>query len=100
MAYADVNENGVIQTSTIPKRITADMITHVPGSGQYCFDQALLGFEPSSAMVAGDNSFAVNDTIVSVLTFNTNPPAGCQVRVRTTNSAGALADRAFVIWFV
>ncbi len=100
VAYADVNENGVIQTSTIPKNITAGMITHVPGSGQYCFDQSQLDFEPGSAMVAGDNSFSVNDTIVSVLTFNTNAPPNCQVRVRTTNSAGVLTDRAFVIWFV
>jgi hypothetical protein len=59
-----------------------------------------LSFSAKVAMVTGDNSSDVNDTIASVRVAPalSDCLAGETVRVRTTNSAGTLQDRAFIIW--
>jgi hypothetical protein len=100
VGYADIALNGSIQANTTPFNVSAANVSHTPGSGVYCFVN--LPFTPHSAMVAADNSFAANDTIASVLTFNPGASPSCPVRVRTVLVSGntqTLTDEPFVIWF-
>jgi hypothetical protein len=104
LAFGDFTPVGEIQENTIPKNVSAANIDHT-ATGVYCFKN--LSFAPKSAMVSADNSFGVNNTIVSVVVAPKNeflggctPGVGEIVRVRTFDpEAKALADRAFSIWF-
>jgi len=99
-AYGDFTGAGDVQQTTNPSNLSAANIDHV-ATGVYCLKD--LAFTPRSAVVSGDNAFGVNDTIASVITVTPGTAvapcnAGEAVRVRTTDSAGALADRPFTIW--
>ena len=96
VAFADVTASGAIQSDTISFNLSAANVNHSL-TGVYCFKN--LSFTPRVAIVTGDNSGDVNDTIASarVASNLSDCNLGETVRVRTTNSAGTLADRAFVI---
>ena len=111
VAFANVLEDGTLDPNLSSRNLPQSGVTH-PATGVYCFKD--VGFTINSAMVSGDNSFANNDTIVSVALDNTGGPlsgcpAGAQARVRTLDANGlagsntapyapALVDHRFVIW--
>jgi hypothetical protein len=101
LAYADFAANGTIQTNTVPKGLDASNIDHVE-AGIYCFKN--LDFATNTAMVSADNSFAANETVVSVVVTPATNLTPCKegehVRVRTFKSTtGVLTDEPFNIWF-
>jgi hypothetical protein len=114
VAFANVLENGTLQVGNSSDNLADANISHTANSGVYCFIN--LPFLPSNAVVAGDNSFANNDTIASVAIDNATPreglggcPDGTTLRVRTLDANGAagsnggpynpqLVDHRFVIW--
>jgi hypothetical protein len=113
VAFANVLENGTLVVDASSDRIADSNISHT-ADGVYCFTN--LPFLPSNAVVAGDNSFGNNDTIVSVAIDNATPreglatcPDGTTLRVRTLDANGAaasngapyapaLVDHRFQIW--
>lgn len=96
VAFGDFAADGTLQLNTTPSSlVAANQPTHT-ATGVYCFAVENLPFAPKSAVVTGDNMGNHNDTIATALTFN-NPQSGCEVRVRTTDHSGKLADRAFSI---
>jgi hypothetical protein len=114
VAFANVLADGTLQVSNSSDNVADSNISHAADSGVYCFIN--LPFLPSNAVVAGDNSFGNNDTIVSVAIDNATPreglagcPDGATLRVRTLDANGAaasnagpynplLVDHRFVIW--
>jgi hypothetical protein len=112
VAFANVLENGTVDPALSSSNLLPSAITH-PADGVYCINDP--GFKINSAMVSGDNSFANNDTLVSVAVDNTGEGlGGCPVtatsaRVRTldldglaastTNTYGPkLVNHRFIIW--
>jgi hypothetical protein len=94
------------------KGITAAMISHVAGSGRYCFGN--LPFVPRSAMVSTDGRDAggLNPVIAAVTTTRGTNLVNCtspfsQVRVEMTQidptvdpyAAPVAVDKAFYVWF-
>jgi hypothetical protein len=114
VAFANVLADGTLQVGNSSNNVADSNISHAADSGVYCFIN--LPFLPNNAVVAGDNSFANNDTLASVAIDNATPreglggcPAGTTLRVRTLDLNGAaasnggpynpvLVDHRFVIW--
>jgi hypothetical protein len=121
VAFATVLEDGTIAPNTSSDNIADSNIskginptTGQPLPGVYCFTN--LPFLPSNAVVAGNNGFRNNDTVVSVAIDNTTPrggletcPDGATIRVRTLDLNGVasssdgpynpqLMDHVFEIW--
>jgi hypothetical protein len=114
VAFANVLEDGTLQVGNSSNNLADSNISHAANTGVYCFIN--LPFLPSNAVVAGDNSFANNDTIASISIDNATPreglagcPAGTTLRVRTLDANGVagsnggpynplLVDHRFVIW--
>jgi hypothetical protein len=113
LAFANVLGDGTLSVAASSDNISESNISHT-NPGVYCFTN--LPFLPSSAVVAGDNSFGNNDTLASVAIDNTTPqaglagcPDGATLRVRTLDENGVagttggsydpqLLDHRFVIW--
>lgn len=103
IAYGMFTESGDLAEDDRGKNLTTANVTH-PAAGVYCFGS--LGFTPKSVMVAADNGFGFEDTLVSARIATPpggtlNPCPGTEpVRIKTWDvSSAALADRAFLIWF-
>jgi hypothetical protein len=104
VAYAMLESTGSLSDPDRTKGIVQANITHIGGTGEYCFEG--LGFQPKNAMVSGDSGFGFVDTLASVRIATPTGsalggcPAAATVRVRTFDiSAAALADRAFLVAF-
>jgi hypothetical protein len=113
VAFANVLEDGTLVVGASSDGIADSNISHT-AAGVYCFTN--LPFLPSNAVVAGDNSFANNDTVASISIDNSTPreglggcPDGATLRVRTLDLNGVagstsgsynptLVDHRFVIW--
>jgi hypothetical protein len=100
LAYGTFEARGALEPETHSKALATANVDHV-ATGVYCFKS--LSFAPNTAMVAPNNAFAANMTIVSVLvSTKVNSPCneGEFVRVRTAlSTTGALTDEPFNIWF-
>jgi hypothetical protein len=111
VAFANVLEDGTLDPNLSSDNLPQSGVTN-PAPGVYCFNA--LGFTVNSAQVSGDNSFANNDTLVSVAIDNIGEglggcPVGSNARVRTFDLNGvagsntavyapALVNHRFVIW--
>jgi hypothetical protein len=100
-AFAVIAPDGTVNNVTTSKGIVDANVTH-NGTGEYCISG--LSFKPTAAVVSGDNTQGVNDTLASVqVASSTGLPLTCpgaaQLRVRTYGIAAVgLADRRFNIW--
>ncbi len=100
IAYGTFEASGTLEPETNSTALTTANVDHVE-TGVYCFRN--LSFTPNTAMVAPNNAFGANATVVSVLvSTKVNAPCkeGEHVRVRTAvSTTGTLTDEPFNIWF-
>ncbi len=112
VAFANVLDDGTVDPPLSSNNLPPSAITH-PAVGVYCINDP--GFTITSGMVSADNSFANNDTLVSVSLDNTGeglsgcPATASSARVRTVDLNGVsgsnsatydpkLVNHRFVIW--
>jgi hypothetical protein len=107
-AFARVGPDGTLEPTTTPspqtKGVDQTDVQHA-STGIYCFGG--LDFDPSTAMASSDNAQAAGqatDQIVSVAIQRGANLNGCdanhqQARVGIRDSAAALVDGRFTVWF-